>query len=266
MESDQTFWRKVKANFRSFLLYLKGRDGTFWGAWLALFGVIITGAISIRNADQAAKIEAAQQISNEKIEIIKAEIERKNQDLSRLKFVREVLPDALSIDQQKRDSFLLLVELALEPKEYARLVEKMALSSNKFVQALGVQATETRIKEIEELVNQIKEPTKASRQEAVYRLKQKYSDNPKMVSSLLDYLSKKKTGEGANGEQHDDGRINALYVLRSAAGEVWNDDLISDAERAFVETEEAIKQLPADSTKQTKQLLGELRTKLGIVK
>lgn len=210
------------------------------GIWLTFLGVAINAFISYLNIQASNEIKTQQALFDQQqsqqslaIDRIKTDLSRKNQDLSRLQFVKELLPDAVS-PEKKSATFLTLVQLTLTEGEYKQLVSALSTSTDEELRKLG----ETGLTEIEArdqkeynqlaaLVAKIHSDTKSIRLKAMDDL-YGYINNPKMISAVLTSLS-----DARDNPEHVNGRVNALYLLRNAGDSAWTAQNLQQADEVM---------------------------------
>ena len=241
------------------------------GVWLTFLGVLVTGFISFLNNQITNELKVKQiSLSETQIEhqrvlgIIKSNIEQKDQDLSRLKFVKDLLPDAMSGEKKRSATFLTLVQLTLTDAEYEKLVLAMSSSQESNLRETGkygLEGIETKqnidANKIVNLVDQISSDDKAVRLKVMDEIYKMYKGSSKMLSAVLDYLA-----PASEKPLHVQGRINALFLLRNAEDAAWTAAHIQRAQEVLSSVESGAEKVGPKLGPQTVGVLRSVRRRI----
>jgi len=241
------------------------------GIWLTFLGVVVTAIISFTNNQTTNELKSKQIAISERqtqhqriLRTIKSEIEQKDQDLSRLKFVKELLPDAMSGEEKRSAIFLTLVQLTLTDAEYEKLVTAMSSSQESSLRKTGkvglegIEKKQTIVaKNIVNLIEQISSDNKAARLKAMGDIYQTYKGNSLMLSAVLDYLA-----PASEKPLHIQGRINALFLLRNAEDSAWTVANLQRAHEVVSSVESGANSIGPKLGPQTKSVLQSVFSRL----
>jgi hypothetical protein len=244
------------------------------GIWLTFAGVLVNAIIAAWNGYVANDIKHKQvelqqfQSQNQaSLNLVTSQLSKKDQDLSRLKFVRDLLPDALTGDRQRSATFLTLVQLTLTDDEYRSLIQALSSSADENLKSVGQQAftaladtEQQNAQAIIQLVEKISSDDKATRLQAMDEIYKQHIRDTKLISALLEFLS-----AGSDIPLHIQGRINALFALRATPNNIWTPALVESAKSALANMKVGADRIGPPIGSQTDQVRLEVSAKLALL-